>query len=291
MTQKVDHKYENLLRDFTSCTFVHYDEQLERHVEIPRFVGPEYIADALQGYICKAFDEKDHCYRCIKAAKKEYVEKQLCLDGGNIPENFGYERDLLRKLASMEDCPPSVCQYICEWTAFEYMYFALQYCSGGNLIFFYFFFVKKKKKLKIVFFSLKDASQRKYMSEHRQEFCPEDQIYPRLETIQYIFQQIVYTLHWLHNKGICHLDLSLENILICNKDVRHPRIVLIDFGVAVDFGLKKTKNASMWLHNENVGKPGYKSFEVKMSDPHRKRRRESQGISEFYDARKADVMA
>ncbi|ETO03987.1 hypothetical protein RFI_33415, partial [Reticulomyxa filosa] len=66
-------------------------------------------------------------------------------------------------------------------------------------------------------------------------FCPNEQMYLRLQVVQKIFVQLVGAVKWLHTKKICHLDLSLENILIRNDDIFDPQVQIIDFGVSVDF--------------------------------------------------------
>ena len=38
-----------------------------------------------------------------------------------------------------------------------------------------------------------------------------------LATVQDIFQQLVLTVAWMHENGVCHLDLSLENTMVCNE--------------------------------------------------------------------------
>lgn len=68
-----------------------------------------------------------------------------------------------------------------------------------------------------------------------------------------IFLQICTTVMALHRQGICHLDLSLENILLVN--VKDPEIRIIDFGVSQKF-------ARNWIYNKPVGKTRYMPPEV-----------------------------
>uniref|UniRef100_A0A4W5L1B1 Death-associated protein kinase 1 n=1 Tax=Hucho hucho TaxID=62062 RepID=A0A4W5L1B1_9TELE len=51
-------------------------------------------------------------------------------------------------------------------------------------------------------------------------------------------KQILDGVHYLHSKHIAHFDLKPENIMLLNRAVAHPRIKLIDFGLAhkIDFG-------------------------------------------------------
>jgi calcium-dependent protein kinase len=41
-------------------------------------------------------------------------------------------------------------------------------------------------------------------------------------------------VNYLHNCGICHRDLKLENVLFKEKDTFEPK--LIDFGLSTEFG-------------------------------------------------------
>ncbi|XP_051967049.1 death-associated protein kinase 1-like [Xyrauchen texanus] len=51
-------------------------------------------------------------------------------------------------------------------------------------------------------------------------------------------KQILDGVSYLHSKQIAHFDLKPENIMLLNRSVPHPRIKLIDFGLAhkIDFG-------------------------------------------------------
>ncbi|ETO06026.1 death-associated protein kinase 1, partial [Reticulomyxa filosa] len=169
------------------------------------------------------------------------------------------------------------------------------------------------KKTEHVF--LLDSRQQLIISANPFAYCPKEDTYLRLQMVQHIFGQIVSTVAWLHSKRICHLDLSLENVLIRNEDIFHPQIQIIDFGVSVDFSnnndsnhneeeeeeQKSNANTNTNANNgvindsmrtrqkrdstfdmncdkhgdvrhcENVGKPGYKAFEVRMSDETRRK--------------------
>eukprot|EP01084_Bolivina_argentea_P012563 23511_1 len=67
--------------------------------------------------------------------------------------------------------------------------------------------------------------------------------------IKYVFWQLVTTIHWLHGKHICHLELFMENIMLINCDFiklnenknnkfiinNNISIKIIDFGVGEIF--------------------------------------------------------
>ena len=46
--------------------------------------------------------------------------------------------------------------------------------------------------------------------------------------VRNIFQQCVQCVHWMHIKGVCHLDLCLENIMLVNAESSWIKIT--DFG-------------------------------------------------------------
>ena len=66
-----------------------------------------------------------------------------------------------------------------------------------------------------------------------------------------LFKQMCLYINWLHNNGVCHLDISLENCLIKDN--------VIYF---CDFGLSEQFNDGIFTCNKFVGKPNYKSPEV-----------------------------
>lgn len=68
----------------------------------------------------------------------------------------------------------------------------------------------------------------------------------------------------MHQKGVVHRDLKLENILLQNesdKTSELPEIKLIDFGTAGPFKLTDFKDEGMHL-KERVGTPAYMAPEV-----------------------------
>merc|ERR1712154_288744 len=104
--------------------------------------------------------------------------------------------------------------------------------------------------------------------------------------IRVLFKQMVDFLDWMHTKmGVCHLDISLENLLI--KDV----FVMSDQGMDgkqqiylshnfqikfCDFGLSAAFDKKDFRCNKYVGKTGYKAPKV-------------YGKRKIFDARAADI--
>lgn len=97
--------------------------------------------------------------------------------------------------------------------------------------------------------------------------------------------QIVKFLKWMHSKmNVCHLDISLENMLIKNNKYksdgnggirlsRKMQIKICDFGLAEYFNPKQNDS---FLCNKYVGKTHYKAPKV-------------YGKKLTFDARKADI--
>uniref|UniRef100_A0A8C2YZU1 non-specific serine/threonine protein kinase n=1 Tax=Cyclopterus lumpus TaxID=8103 RepID=A0A8C2YZU1_CYCLU len=69
------------------------------------------------------------------------------------------------------------------------------------------------------------------------DFLAEKESLSEEEATQFL-KQILDGVFYLHAKQIAHFDLKPENIMLLNRSVPHPRIKLIDFGLAhkMDFG-------------------------------------------------------
>uniref|UniRef100_A0A3Q4GLZ4 Protein kinase domain-containing protein n=1 Tax=Neolamprologus brichardi TaxID=32507 RepID=A0A3Q4GLZ4_NEOBR len=67
------------------------------------------------------------------------------------------------------------------------------------------------------------------------DFLAEKESLSEEEATQFL-KQILDGVHYLHSKRIAHFDL--KNIMLLNRSVPHPRIKIIDFGLAhkIDFG-------------------------------------------------------
>eukprot|EP00487_Bulimina_marginata_P009081 TRINITY_DN3407_c0_g1_i1.p1 TRINITY_DN3407_c0_g1~~TRINITY_DN3407_c0_g1_i1.p1 ORF type:complete len:219 (-),score=13.24 TRINITY_DN3407_c0_g1_i1:442-1098(-) len=89
---------------------------------------------------------------------------------------------------------------------------------------------------------------------------------------QSVFKQMLHFTHNLHAMNVCHLDISLENLLINDvlitvdsnmqnsmRFVSKPSIKFCDFGLAQIFDKRQNPH---FLCNKYVGKTGYKSPEI-----------------------------
>ncbi|KAF4074379.1 hypothetical protein AMELA_G00238750 [Ameiurus melas] len=68
------------------------------------------------------------------------------------------------------------------------------------------------------------------------DFLAEKESLSEEEATEFL-KQILDGVNYLHSKHIAHFDLKPENIMLLNRTVPHPRIKLIDFGLAhkIDF--------------------------------------------------------
>ena len=53
---------------------------------------------------------------------------------------------------------------------------------------------------------------------------------------KYIWQQVVFAIHYLHQRNVTHRDIKLENILL---DETRTRVKMIDFGFSTWFPHEK----------------------------------------------------
>ncbi|XP_061135012.1 death-associated protein kinase 1 isoform X2 [Syngnathus typhle] len=69
------------------------------------------------------------------------------------------------------------------------------------------------------------------------DFLAEKESLSEEEATQFL-KQILDGVSYLHSKRIAHFDLKPENIMLLSRSMPHPRIKLIDFGLAhkIDFG-------------------------------------------------------
>ena len=104
--------------------------------------------------------------------------------------------------------------------------------------------------------------------------------------VQVIFKQMLIAIEYLHNKRICHYDISLENFVLndinmvqssCDKQLRFvlndAEIKLCDFGLAEIFSVNSNFQSTKWC-----GKVSYQSPEMAAKDDKKP-----------FDARKNDI--
>eukprot|EP01084_Bolivina_argentea_P033980 62859_1 len=213
-----------------------------------RFKFLKQLSKTLQGQIILALDlHNNNSKIIIKSANRYLVAKGLTTDGYNIPENFLTERHITMTLTQYNDCPiqNGLVKWISSWDDTNYYYYAMKYYP----------------------LSLFDYVQYHFQQKNKHYFPTN---YTWMEIVQIIFTNLCKTIQWLHSKGYCHLDLSLENTMI---DPMTFQVTIIDLGTAKYFENNNFECFGI------IGKTHYMSPEVYYNKNNKI----------YYDARFADI--
>lgn len=106
-------------------------------------------------------------------------------------------------------------------------------------------------------------------------------------TACWLFQQIMFALHFCHEMGVASRDIKLQNVLVVSEVEGRPIVKLADFGLSSSCA----QDAQLWMPGmpqslssggNTVGTPGYMAPEVVGSAGRGEERR-------AYDAKAADV--
>ena len=238
--------------------------------KIKRFIDLIEIKSTLQGNILIGFDDKLKKKICIKKSLLKNINNNIDFKGRKIEENFRYEISILKKLNLLnKDTYNGVPKYIDDWEDNTFLNLVIEKCHID--LFDYYIKMFKKENISKSFESIN--SKNTYMENKK--------ISQKFIFTKKIFRQLIKTIHWFHNDiKICHLDLSLENLMLLNDSKTEPKLKIIDFGLCQDFSKK-----SNFLYNKFIGKLYYQSPEVFKCNKYYKKT-----IPNFYyDARKADV--
>ena len=79
------------------------------------------------------------------------------------------------------------------------------------------------------------------------------------EYVRKVFHQALKAIKFIHEHGVCHRDIKLENFVFEKKEGDGGSLKLIDFGLSSTFSIGNTGFSSM---NSSVGTPFYMSPEV-----------------------------
>eukprot|EP01083_Nonionella_stella_P070867 189890_1 len=210
-----------------------------------RFELKRQLADTLQGRIYSAIDRNTGEYCVVKETWKQLVKLGKSRDGHSVPENFEEEKRILKMLSSQKDAHVGFVRLIDEWEDKDCYLYAMEMCRGGEL----FEYIKGMHSDGAV------AHYTRQQSRLKQEEMTNTNEW--IKVVQHMFQQIVSCVAWMHSKGVCHLDMSLENAMIANRSKKYGnQIKIIDFGLSRHFPDNKFK------YNKRIGKTGYMSPEV-----------------------------
>jgi len=220
-----------------------------------RFQLKRHLADTLQGRIYGAVDRTHGNFVVVKETWKQLVGLKKSRDGHVVPEDFIEEKSVMTYLSTQKDCDPGFVRILDEWEDQHCYFYAMEGCQGGEL-----------------FEYIKNMHTRDFMASYTQQQMNQTQECmlqpnPWIKSVRHMFRQLVECVSWMHSKGVCHLDLSLENTMIF--DLPSQTIKIIDFGLAL-----RSLDGN-FLNNKRVGKTGYMAPEV--------------FAKQSYDARKADI--
>ena len=166
-------------------------------------------------------------------------------------------------LSTSPDADRGFCKIITQWETDDCFFYAMEHCEA--------------ELVKFVSYSFAEGGAMHTLMKEKED-SPQTPLGSNdahlwLRQIRSVFQQLVQCVFWLHEKGVCHLDLSLENTMIYKADGLWVKI--IDFGLAKKYDYKTNEKHKHFSNDKRVGKRGYMAPEVynKM----------------IYDARKADI--
>eukprot|EP01084_Bolivina_argentea_P229812 387785_1 len=224
------------------------------------FVNVSKISNTLQGGIWegKKFTEKETII--IKVTNKFLHKHSLSIETCNktyiIDENILQEMKILKYLTKQNDTPKSIIKYK-DFFKSHYNYYLVLSHGGSSM----FQFVVKAHKL--ISIGKIDISEW-----HK--------------IIKVIFLQMIETIEYIHNKSVCHFDISLENWLIGdvqiqemknNMDSKHTKIKfllntlqisLCDFGLAHYFENCNSDKNNGFITDKYCGKINYQCPEINL---------------------------
>eukprot|EP01084_Bolivina_argentea_P040328 74538_1 len=209
------------------------------------FVRGKYIADTLQGETFFAVHAGRFGEAVIKKTRKDLYARGITISkegkAFNIREDIVFESRMMREFM-LHSPPASLIKFYTFFEDASSYYLCME--NGGKD---FFDFVVDCHEL--------IASGKLRMKEWRKQ-C------------KFMFAQMIECIEWLHNTmHYCHLDISLENILISHhvsfdgdtQTLNKCYIKFIDFGLAQQFDAQKNPQ---FLSKKYVGKTHYKSPKV-----------------------------
>lgn len=168
------------------------------------FGNVEKLADTLQGSVWRSHAKN----LIIKCADKALAAKStVILDGAEYRghENILKEISMLKYLASHKHCPRSLVHYKGSFQSDSHLFCVMEY--GGDTLL---NFTQRAH-------AALEANQMSHAEWHR--------------VVRVIVKQTIEAVSFLHSLRVCHMDISLENILI-DGDGQWMQCKLCDFGLA-----------------------------------------------------------
>eukprot|EP01083_Nonionella_stella_P077518 211741_1 len=217
------------------------------------------IADTLQGTIWKSIQKSTNTPVVIKVTRMDLHERNVMhLNGKTIKihENILQEKAILQYLSNDPTCPDSIVQYIDAFKSHSHYFLVMEY---GGCSFFDFI-----------------RNVHHFINTGRLEISE----WHRVARI--LFVQMIECIEYIHSKGVCHFDISLENFLINDMqiiavkakdktgekirfvidDEHSVRLKLCDFGLSTWFRPSPHTKTTDFHSNKYCGKTNYFSPEI-----------------------------
>lgn len=172
------------------------------------------LSNTIQGAVYLAEHNKSRTHVAVKIVHHDVHDRHESLDGIKVAESVVNELSILRKLSHL-DSVVEIFDAVNDQTCF---YLITKFEIGGDLF----------------------------------DFLVSNPTLPEVFVVT-LFRQIVLVVDALHQQELCHMDLSLENILIS----ANGQIKLCDFGLA-----RFAKELTSEQGEVRLGKPKYMSPEI-----------------------------
>eukprot|EP01083_Nonionella_stella_P085172 236034_1 len=213
------------------------------------YLEPRKICDTLQGSIWRATQTKSKRRCVVKITDRAlHSNSMMILDGQrlNVHEDIVKEQQILQYLSQDAKCPNSIVRYV-DYIK-SHQHHVLVMSDGGYPLFD--FVVKAHHLLAEGHFDVSEWHS----------------------LVKTIFVQMICAIDFMHSKGVCHFDISLENF--CLNDIhvttslndaqlefesKSARVTICDFGLAELFDVEKQ---SSYQSNKYCGKSNYIAPEV-----------------------------
>ena len=241
-----------------------------------RFEILQHTKDTSQGRIYTAMDKTNNQFCIVKETWTQLIKMKRDRQGLRVSNDFHREKAIMYYLSNLSmrgplsgcnnyfsstrthNMPFNIDGFVKirdEWEDERCFFYAMDGCPGGEL----FEFIKES-------FTNKNGIAYKY-SQHclsyalpNQQALPQGEYNEWLIIVRDIFKQLCLNVAWMHENGVCHLDLSLENAMIYkehhdnNNTTNTTRVIvkIIDFGAAHYFGHENLKDINRRYNDKKV---------------------------------------
>jgi len=211
-------------------------------------------AASLYGKVRYAIDVVTNEWVIIKQCLIERLESHTTAFGQHVAEDIHKEIEIHRKLSQDEEPCDSIIEFRDHCQDAKNIYIVLELATEGDL----FNHVLHKTNELLSLWNTKSIHH-----EVKQE-----KLLIWQNKVRKWMQKILQALKFMHERNICHRDISLENIVMCKGMI----VKLIDFGVAHEY-----KDGNFRTERSPIGKATYMSPEC--------------GCNHYYDGRQNDLWA